>query len=319
MANVPPSRSTLQSILEAFGRFVAFVATATLERGPEFLASMARIQVGVEYFALLEAEWANHPLLDFIRWQEMRAGETMAMTLPQGYLAGHRTLAELLRPVFADGVIVDRLASRVAEPEFAGWAADEFRHGLEHFRAGGLERAVGPLTLGLEGLLRISAVSQCRLTRPEVDELRSGSRLVKRLWGEGDPYRPYMDKWVFGLANVYRHGGDRDTSQAQALHALCGAAIWAGHLLHEADLLEEVQTRLSREVERQYLDGRLQMQPDAEGRIERAADRAGRSESVQRLLELREQLIEIREAQRLPAVPYDPRALRRPSGDFSSR
>jgi hypothetical protein len=289
-------------MLEGFGRFVANVAVAVVEHGPEALETMALVRVQGEYYELLEAEWANHPLLDFMRWQTPEVGQTMALTLPQGYLAGHAALADLLGAVFARTEIVDQLESVVDETGFSGWAVDEFRHGLAHFRCGELDRALAPLTLGLEGLIRDAGAKCSIVTDEEIVELRSGSRLVKRLWGVDDAYRPYMEKWVFGLANVYRHGGDRGGSEAQALHALCGAAIWADHLLGRQRALAAIRARLSVEVTSQYAQGRLQIQPDAVARLHRAAERANASESVKQLLAMRQQLLDVRDQQRRQGV-----------------
>jgi hypothetical protein len=277
---------------------VAWAATAAIEHGPEALSSFAAMQVEVEHFELLRAEWANHPLLDFIQWQSSRAGEVMAMTLPQEALAGHSALAGLLKRVLADGVVaaeLDRIATR---PDFAGWAADEFRHGLAHARVGEFDRAVGPLTLGLEGLIRASAASLGLLDEVSIKDIRSGSQLVKRLWGRNDRYRPYMESWVFGLANAYRQGSDRRDASAQALHAICGAAIWADHILGEPAALQTIHDRLAEEVRHQYLQGWLQVQPQAEARLNKAAEKAERSDAVKQMLELREQLLEIRTTQR---------------------
>ena len=58
--------------LEGFGKFIARMAAVTIEHGPEALSSFAAMHVEVEHFELLRAEWANHPLLDFIQWQEAR-------------------------------------------------------------------------------------------------------------------------------------------------------------------------------------------------------------------------------------------------------
>ena len=298
--DAPQSRplGPVGKFLDGLGRFVAWVATVTIEHGPEALSSFAAMHVEVEHFELLSAEWANHPLLDFIQWQESRAGEVMAMTLPQESLAGHAALAGLLRLALVDGVVITELDLIAARPDLAGWAAEEFRHGLAHARGGEFDRAVGPLTLGLEGLIRASAVSLRLLDEVAIKEIRSGSQLLKRLWGRDDRYRPYMESWVFGLANVYRHGSDRRDAGAQALHAICGAAIWADHILGEPTALQTIHDRLAEEVRHQYLQGSLQVQPQAEARLNKAAEKAERSEAVKQMLELREQLLEIRTAQR---------------------
>lgn len=297
----PNLANTARSFLEGLGRFAARAVTVTVEHGPEALATMAALRVHEEYHELLEQEWANHPLLDFIRWQTPQAGETMALTLPQAYLPGHTALADLLRAVFSADGTIDSLEDLVVATGLLGWPVDEFRHGLSHVRSRQLDRALAPLTLGLEGLIRESAISQDILTATEADDLRSGSRLVKRVWADAAAYRPYMERWVFGLANVYRHGGDRGGSDSQALHALCGTAIWADHVLGESAALEEIQRRLASEVIVQFGQGRLQLQPDAERRLQRAAEKAEKSESVQQLLAMRQQLLSIREEQRARA------------------
>src|SRR5205823_5096136 len=136
------------------------------------------------------------------------------------------------------------------------------------------------------------------LTEAEVDDLASGSLLVKKLWGRTGPYEPYMKSWVFGMANVYRHGGDRGAADEQALHVVCGAAIWAKHAFDAPTAFEHVENGLAQEVWDQYSRGTLQIQPEAEARLRRAAEAAEQSDHVQNLLRLREQLLEAREQQR---------------------
>lgn len=289
--------------LDAVGRFVAWSASAAIDHGPEALLGLMAVHVDVEHFELLCAEWANHPLLDFIQWQPAQAGQILAMTLPQEQLAGHAVLGRLIEPaVVDDGVLAD-LDEITARAEFSGWTADEFRHGLAHAGAGELDRALTPLTVGLEGLVRRSAVQRGLLDRSEADALQSGSQLVKRLWAQGDRYRPYMERWVFGLANTYRHGDDRQDAAVQALHAVCGAAIWADHLLGERTAVEAVEARIASETISGYSRGTLQLQRSAELRLERAAVKAGRSEAVAKMLATREQLLSIREAQRQRREP----------------
>jgi hypothetical protein len=271
------------------------VVSATVEYGPEVIDSLAGLQVEVQHFGLIEKEWGNHPLLDFILWQEATVGHVMAMTLPQDAIGGHAALAGLLRPVCTADAVVDGLETVAREPDLAGWSADEFRHGLQHVRDDQLPRALTPLTVGLEGLIRVSAAQRKFLTAREVEQRRSGSQLVKRLWDGTGPYEPYMNSWVFGMANVYRHGGNRGAASEQALHVVCGAAIWANHVLDSPAVFNSVEAGLSREVRQQLADGTLRIQPEAEARLRRAAEAAERSDRVQNLLQLRDQLRELRE------------------------
>jgi hypothetical protein len=257
--------------------------------------SLAGLRVEVEHFDLLEQEWANHPLLDLILWQEARVGFVMATTLPSDQVAGHAALAQLLRPVATSPDVLDDLHAVTATPELAGWSADEFHHGLGHVGANELARALTPLTIGLEGLIRKSAVTRQLLDQPAVDNLRSGSALVKTLWGGAGTYEPYMARWVFGMANVYRHGADRGSPDEQALHALCGAAIWAKHVLGEPTAFDQIQAGLARHVWASQADGTLTIQPDAEARLKRAAENAEQTEYVESILRLRDQLLELRE------------------------
>jgi hypothetical protein len=256
---------------------------------------MAGLRVEVEHFELLEKEWKRHPLLDFILWQEAQVGYVMAITLPQDAMAGHNMLAQLLKPACTADVILEDLDQITRRAELAGWTADEFRHGVQHMRAAEYARALTPLTVGLEGLIRTSAVSRGFLSPPEVESLTSGAQLVKKLWGRTGSYEPYMKSWVFGMANVYRHGGDRGAAAEQALHVVCGAAIWAKHVMQISSVYENVQQGLAYEVRRQYREGTLQVQPDATRRLERAAAAAQQTDYVRNLMQLRQQLLETRD------------------------
>ena len=108
---------------------------------------------------------------------------------------------------------------------------------------------------------------------------------------------------MFGLANTYRHGEDRQDAAVQALHAVCGAAIWADHLLSEPTAVDAIEARIASETFSGYSRGILQLQPSAELRQERAAVKAGRSEAVAQMLATREQLLSIRDAQRQRREP----------------
>jgi hypothetical protein len=289
------------SALAGFGRFMAAAAAAMVEHGPEVLAGLAELQVDSEHARLLEAEWEHHPLLDFVKWQDASVAQIMALTMPEQAIPGHAKLAQLLRPVCADPAILDELERALLAGDLAGFAADEFRDGLEHVRAGELDRALTRLTIGLEGLLRISVVSQGLLSETDVRRLESASELVKRLWPDRSGYKAYMKSWVFGMANVYRHGGDAGTASEQALHVVCGAAIWADQILQDPTAFEQIRLRLDQEVTRQFAAGALQLQPTADLRLRRAAAAVEKSETVAQLLELRGQLLEMRSRCPAPA------------------
>lgn len=287
----------IRAVLNAadmFGRFMSAVVQATVAYGPEVLTGVAGMRAATEHFELLQKEWAKHPLLDFMMWQPASTGHVMAMTLPQEYMAGHAALARLLKPACTAAPVLDELHRIAGDPRLAGWAADEFRHGLEHVRLGEFDRAVTPLTVGLEGLIRLSALNRQLMTATEERDLRSGKALVKHLWAESGRYGPYMARWVFGLANDYRHGSGRRDAAEQALHAVCGGAIWALHLLEEPQAFELIEHLLSQKLNAQYARGELQVQPEAEARLQRAIDNAADAEDLQALLRARDQLLEIR-------------------------
>jgi hypothetical protein len=290
--------------LAGFGRFVAAATAAMVEHGPEVLAGLAELQVDAEHARLLEAEWEHHPLLDFIKWQDASVAQIMALTMPEQAVRGHAKLAQLLRPVCTAPAVLDELERVLLASDIAGFAADEFRDGLEHVRAGELDRALTRLTIGLEGLLRISVVNQGLLSETDVRRIESGSELVKRLWPERSGYKAYMKSWVFGMANVYRHGGDVGNASEQALHVLCAAAIWADQIMRDPAAFEQIRDGLDQEVTRQFAAGSLQLQPTADLRLRRAAAAAEKSGVVDQLLELRGQLLEVRDRRRHP----DPRA-----------
>ena len=150
-------------------------------------------------------------------------------------------------------------------------------------RAGELNRALTRLTVGLEGLLRTSVVNQGLLPETDVRRIESGSELVKRLWPERSGYRAYMKSWVFGMANVYRHGGDAGTASEQALHVLCGAAIWADQIMQDRAAFEQIRDGLDQEVTRQFAAGALELQPTADLRLRRAAAAVEKSGTVEQL------------------------------------
>lgn len=229
-----PILSAIEELLAGFGRATGKFMVAAVDHGPEVLAALAQIQVEGEYVRLLQAEWANHPLLDFIEWQDMSAAQILALTMPQEAVLGHAELADLLRPVCTAPATLDALERVVRAPELASFAADEFLDGLATVRTRRLDRAVTRLTVGLEGLLRITAVTLGGLTDVEARKLDSGYELVKRLWSDRSHYKAYMKAWVFGMSNTYRHGDDGGAAEQQALHALCGAAIWSQHLMATA-------------------------------------------------------------------------------------
>jgi hypothetical protein len=121
---------TAVRVLDAFGRLVAWSMSAAVEHGPEALLGLTAVHVEVEHFELVRADWANHPLLDFIQWQTAHAGQILAMTLPQEHLAGHAALGRLMEPAVVDAVTLGELDAIVSRSEFSGWTADEFRQGL---------------------------------------------------------------------------------------------------------------------------------------------------------------------------------------------
>lgn len=290
------------SLLAGFGRFMAGAAAAMVEHGPEVLAGLAELQVDAEHARMLEAEWEHHPLLDFIKWQDASVAQIMALTMPEQAVPGHAKLAQLLRPVCTAPAVLDEFDRVLLASDLAGFAADEFRDGLRHVRAGELKRALTRLTIGLEGLLRISVVNQGLLSEPGVRQLESGSELIKRLWPECSGYKAYIKSWVFGMANVYRHGGDVGTASEQALHVLCGAAIWADQIMHDPAAFEQIRHGLDQEVTRQFASGALRLQRTADLRLRRAAAATEKSGTVDQLLELRGQLLEIRSRRSAPAA-----------------
>jgi hypothetical protein len=289
-----PSLSAIEELLAGFGRATGKFMVVAVDHGPEVLAALAQIQVEGEYVRLLQAEWANHPLLDFIEWQDMSAAQILALTMPQEAVLGHAELADLLRPVCTAPATLDALERVVRAPELASFAADEFLDGLATVRTRRLDRAVTRLTVGLEGLLRITAVTQGGLTDVEARKLDSGYELVKRLWSDRSHYKAYMKAWVFGMSNTYRHGDDGGAAEQQALHALCGAAIWSQHLMRDGAPLQRIRAGLNEEITRRFSIGTLTVQPSAEKRLQRAAEAIDKSGSVDSLLELRSQLLEMR-------------------------
>lgn len=297
-----PIVSVLTGWLAGFGRFVAAAAAAMVEHGPEVLAGPAELQVDAEHARLLEAEWEHHPLLDFIKWQDASVAQIMALTMPEQAVRGHAKLAQLLRPVCTAPGVLDEFERVLLTSELAGFAADEFRDGLEHVRTGELDRALTRLTIGREGLLRTSIVNHGLLSETDVRRIESGSELVKRLWpAERSGYKAYMKSWVFGMANVYRHGGDAGTATEQALPVLCGAAIWADQIMQDRDAFEMIRDGLDQEVTRQFVAGALELQPTADLRLRRAAAAVEKSGTVEHLRELRGQLLEMRSRRLAPA------------------
>jgi hypothetical protein len=100
-----------------------------------------------------------------------------------------------------------------------------------------------------------------------------------------------MRAWVFGMSNTYRHGDDGGAAEQQALHALCGAAIWSQHLMRDGAPLQRIRAGLNEEITRRFSIGALTVQPSAEKRLRRAAEAIDKSGSVDSLLELRSQLL----------------------------
>lgn len=293
-ARFHPILSVIEELLAGFGRATGKFMVAAVNHGPEVLAALAQIQVEAEYVRLLRAEWATHPLLDFIAWQDMSAAQILALAMPQEAVLGHSELADLLRPICTAPATLDALERVVGAPELGSFAADEFLDGLAAVRTGRLDRAVTRVTVGLEGLLRITAVTHGGLTDAEARELDSGYELVKRLWSDHSHYKAYMKAWVFGMSNPYRHGDDGGAAEQQALHALCGAAIWSQHLMRDDTPLQRIRAGLNDEIPRRFSIGTLTVRPSAEKRLRRAAEAVDKSGSVDSLLELRSQLLEMR-------------------------
>lgn len=289
-----PATSLATGVLQGLGHSLAAVGGLAVRHGPEILTAFVSLRTEAEHFELMEHELAGSPSFEFLRWQSPEVGRLMALTAPSRAVQAHGWLARLLQPGCTSPSFLDEL-DRTAAAAPAGFSREEFREGLVHVERCELARAVVPLTVGLEGMIRESAVHAGSLSRSEADALRSGSLLVGRIWEQGDPYGPYMKKVVFGMANVYRHGIDPGWPEAQAVHALCGAAIWAAHAISDRRALVLLQRSLELAVPSAFAEGRLALSPEAQLRMIRAADKAERSEEVRRLLALRDALSELRE------------------------
>jgi hypothetical protein len=301
-AGSPSAAPAFNRVLEGVGRFIAAAVTMMIDHGPEVLAGLTEMQVNAEHARLLQTEWSNHPLLDFIKWQDFSVSQILAMTMPEDAISGHARLAQLLAPGCTAPATLTAIEQALEAPGLAGFAVAEFHDGLRCVREGRLDRAVTRLTIGLEGLLRSSAVSHSLLTAVEMRELKSGQEIVKRLWPNDSGYRAYMKSWVFGLSNPYRHGEDAGAAADQALHALCGSAIWASPVMNDDAPLAHIRDGLNREVTRQFAAAALDLQPTAEARVRRAAQLTDKSQTVDSLLDLRDQLLEIRRRRQLPAL-----------------